>query len=206
MWNPADGHLVREIPAAARDTIFCVRFSPDGQYLATGAADRLLKVFRVADGSLVRTFEGHTSHVRGVAWSADGHLLATAGADRVVKLWNFDTGANVRTMRGDTYQLGEFRGEITSISFIGSTEHILVSCGDHTVRINRSSSERDVRAFRDGASFMHCAAATSDGHLILGGGQDGILHVWHGDNEYAIPLLEPTGNPASPTPHAAAAK
>ena len=92
IWNVADGKLVREIPAAHRDTIFSVKFSPDGQYLATGSADRLMKVFRVADGSLVHTFEGHTSHVLGVAWQADGKLLATCGADHLVKLWDFATG------------------------------------------------------------------------------------------------------------------
>ena len=179
----------------AHDTIFCVRFSPDGQYLATGAADRLLKVFRVADGSLVRSFEGHSSHVLGVAWQADGHLLATAGADRVVKLWNFDTGAALRTIRGDAYQIGEYKGEITSISFIGNSEHLLVSCGDHTVRIDRTGSDRDVRAFREGASFMHSAAATSDGKLILAGGHDGILHIWNGESGYPVQTLEPSGNP-----------
>ena len=195
LWNVADGKLVREIPAAHRDTIFCVRFSPDGQYLATASADRLMKVFRVADGSLVRTFEGHSSHVLGVAWQADGRVLATCGADRVVKLWNFDTGLTTRTMRGDTYQIGEYKGEINSIAFIGATEHLLVSSGDHTVRLHRTSSDRDVRCFKEGASFMHAAVATSDGKLILGGGHDGILHLWNGESGYEQPLLEPTGNP-----------
>ncbi|HEX3997686.1 MAG TPA: c-type cytochrome domain-containing protein [Pirellulales bacterium] len=197
LWNVADGKLMREIPAAARDTIFGVRFSPDGQYLAVAAADRLLRVFRVADGSLVRTFEGHSSHVLAVAWHPAGHLLATAGADRAVKVWNFDTGAAVRTMRGDSYLLGDYKGEITSISFIGNTDHILTSSGDHTVRIHRTSSDRDVRAFKEGASFMHAAAATSDGKLILGGGHDGILHIWNGETGYPVLLLEPTGNPAT---------
>jgi len=195
LWNVADGKLVREIPAAHRDTIFGARFSPDGQYLATASADRLMKVFRVADGSLVRSFEGHSSHVLGVAWQADGHLLATCGGDRVVKLWNFDTGLATRTMRGDTYQIGEYKGEINSIAFIGATEHLLVSSGDHTVRLHRTSSDRDVRCFKEGASFMHAAVATSDGKLILGGGHDGILHLWNGENGYEQPLLEPTGNP-----------
>src|SRR5260221_4714401 len=60
IWNVPDGRLVREIPDAHRDAIFGVRFSPDGQYLATTSADRLLKVFRAARGSLVLTVDGHT--------------------------------------------------------------------------------------------------------------------------------------------------
>ena len=190
IWNVADGKLVREITTPHRDTVFAVRFSPDGQYLATGGADRLMKVFRVADGSLIHTFEGHTSHVLGVAWQADGKLLATCGADRVVKLWDFATGLPRRTMRGDSYLLGEYKFEVNSIAFIGDTEHIVVSSGDHTVRIHRTSSDRDVRAYKEGASFMHAAAATSDGKLIAGGGQDGILHLWNGETGYPLPPFD----------------
>ena len=198
LWSVETGRLVREIPLAHRDTIYGVRFSPDGQYLATGSADRLLKIFRVADPSapgLVRTFEGHTAAVLGVAWSADGKLLATCGGDRVVKIWNVESGTPLRTLRGDTYQLGDYKGEVTSIAFVGDTEHLLASAGDHTVRLHRTSSDRDVRAFREGASFMHAAVATSDGRLIIAGGRDGILHIWNGQNGYPVPPFEQPGSP-----------
>ncbi|HEV3418370.1 MAG TPA: c-type cytochrome domain-containing protein, partial [Pirellulales bacterium] len=63
LWNPADGSLVRTIPDAHSDTIFCVRFSPDGEQLASCGADRFVKVWNVASGALVKPFEGHTHHV-----------------------------------------------------------------------------------------------------------------------------------------------
>ncbi|HEX5442400.1 MAG TPA: c-type cytochrome domain-containing protein [Pirellulales bacterium] len=191
IFNVADGQLLREIPAAHRDTIHGVRFSPDGQLLATASADRLIKLFRVSDGSLVRTLEGHTHHVLGLAWQPDGKLLASCGGDQTVKLWNIETGLCARTMRGDTYRLGEYRREVTSISFIGDTEHLVTSSGDRSVRLHRTSSPRDVRAFREGASFMHAAAATSDGRLVIGGGRDGVLHVWNGENGNPVTTLAP---------------
>jgi WD40 repeat protein len=191
LWNVADGRLIREIPEAHRDTIFAVKFSRDGQYLATASADRLMKVFRASDGALVRTFEGHTHHVLGVAWRPDGKLLATCGGDRVVKLWDFDTGAALKTLRGDTYQVGEYKGEVTSIAFVGDTEHLITGSGDRTVRMHRTSSVRDVRCYKEGATFMHSAAATSDGKLILGGGRDGVLHIWNGESTYPVPFVDP---------------
>lgn len=191
IFKVADGQLAREVPAAHRDTIHGVRFSPDGQWLATASADRLVKLFRVSDGSPVRTFEGHTHHVLGVAWSLDGKLLASCGGDQTVKLWDVETGLAVRTMRGDTYRLGEYRREVTSISFIGDTEHLVTSSGDRSVRLHRTSSPRDVRAFREGATFMHAAVATSDGKLVVGGGRDGVLHVWNGENGYPVVSFEP---------------
>ncbi|HJT34881.1 MAG TPA: c-type cytochrome domain-containing protein [Pirellulales bacterium] len=191
IFQVADGQLVRDISAAHRDTVRGVRFSPDAQLLATASADRLIKLFHVSDGSLVRTFEGHTHHVLGIAWSADGKLLASCGGDQTVKLWDVETGLCAQTMRGDTYRLGEYRREVTSISFIGDTEHMVTSSGDRSVRMHRTSSPRDVRAFREGASFMHAAVATSDGKLVIGGGRDGILHVWNGETGYPVTSFEP---------------
>jgi WD40 repeat protein len=190
-WNVSDGSLAREIAAAHRDTIYGLRFSPDGQHLASAAADRLAKVFRVADGSLVKSLEGHTHHALGIAWSADGRLLATSGGDQVVKLWDFERGAVLRTMRGDAYRIGRYKREVTSIAFIGGTEHLVTSSGDGTVRMHRTSSDRDIRAFKEGAGFLHAAVASSDGKLILGGGRDGVLHVWNGETGYKVSELKP---------------
>jgi WD40 repeat protein len=103
----------------------------------------------------------------------------------------------VRSMRGDTYRLGEYRGEVTSISFIGDTEHIVTSSGDRSVRMHRTSSERDVRAFREGVSFMHASVATRDGRLVIGGGRDGVLHVWNGVNGYAVKAFPPSSPAAA---------
>ena len=64
----------------------CLAFSPDGQQLASCAADRFIKLWNVADGKFVRSFEGHTHHVLGVAWRADGRVLVSSGADMVLKV------------------------------------------------------------------------------------------------------------------------
>lgn len=197
LWSTADGTLVRDFAGAHRDTFNCVRFSPDGQYLATASADRLVKVFRVADGSLVHTLAGHTHHVLGVCWQPDGKRLASCGGDNVVKLWDMEAETALRTMRGDTYLIGEYKREVNTISFIGDTEHLLVSSGDRTVRMHRTSNPRDVRCFREGRSFMHAAVCTSDGKLVFGGGRDGVLHLWNGESGYPI-LSFRADDPATP--------
>ena len=98
LWNIPAFTLDREIKDAHSDTVFGVEFSRDGKYLASGAADKFLKVFDVASGKFVRSFEGHTNHVLGVSWKADGSLLASAGADNQIKIWNFETGEQTRSI------------------------------------------------------------------------------------------------------------
>src|SRR5262249_29426621 len=70
---------------------FDVAFTPDGKYVASGAADPSARLWEVATRKEVRTFAGHGSHVFGVAVSPDGKLLATASLDRFVRLWDVAT-------------------------------------------------------------------------------------------------------------------
>ena len=38
--------------------VYSVSFSPDGNYLASGAFDKCLHIWSVKDGSLIRTYRG----------------------------------------------------------------------------------------------------------------------------------------------------
>jgi len=190
-WNIADGQLVREFPGAHGDTLFGVQFSPNGELVATAAADRQVKLFSSVDGALVRTLKGHTHHVRGVAWRADGKVLASCGADNVIKVWDPQTGALLRTETGDPNRFRDYKHEVTSISFVGSSDLMLATSGDKRVRLQRTDTPQEIRTCVGLHAYMYSAAASPDGKLIVSGGHDGILRVWNGENGYQIREFPP---------------
>lgn len=180
LWNMADGHLVLDLSAAHNDAVLAVAFSPDGELLASGGADKQVKVHRVADGQLVATLPGHTAHVLGVSFSGDGKLLATCGGDRVVKLWDVPSGRQLQSMVGTMYRIGRYRQEVTAVQFVGDSEQILAASGDGTVRLHRTSSEKEFHVYDNASTWLYAAAASADGRAVIAGGADGVLRLWSG--------------------------
>lgn len=182
-WNVEDGKLIREVNEPHSDTIFGMEFSPDGQYIATCGADRFMKVFTVADGKFVRSFEGHTHHVLGVSWSADGRTLATSSADKAIKYWNFRTGDQKKPSTG-------FKKEVTAVRFVSTGNNVVASCGDGVVHMRRSDNGGNVRTFSGGKDYMYNVAISADGKRIVSGGQDSVVRIWQ-DNGQVFATFEP---------------
>ena len=173
LWNLDDGSIVRQVEEAHSDTISDIEFSRDGQFLVTGAADKFVKVFKVEDGSLVRSYEGHTDHVLGVAFKADQSSLASAGADKAIKIWNVETGEQKRTINNYTKQ-------VTSIDYVGVSDNLVSGSGDKNVKFHTASNGRNYRSFGGNNDFVYATLATNDESLVIAAGEDGIVRVWNG--------------------------
>jgi WD40 repeat protein len=67
-----------------------VSFSPDGKALATGGADRVVRLWDAGTGKLKKEFKGHRNAVTAVAFSPDGARLISAALDHTIRLWRVD--------------------------------------------------------------------------------------------------------------------
>ncbi|NET30397.1 MAG: hypothetical protein F6K19_00060 [Cyanothece sp. SIO1E1] len=85
-WPGSAGTSLLQTLEGHGSRVLSVSFSPDGQTLASGSADRTVKLWS-RDGTLLQTLEGHSDSVRSVSFSPDGQTLASASDDGTVKLW-----------------------------------------------------------------------------------------------------------------------
>lgn len=176
LLDPKTGDTIRKFDEPHSDTVLSIRFSPDGTKIASSATDRFMKVFDVATGKWIRSFEGHTHHVQGVAWSSDGRTLVTSGADKAVKVWNAMTGEQLRTIQG-------FNKEVTGVDYLGLTANIVASAGDNLVHMKNADNAGNVKQLGGFADFVYCVDATPDGKLIAAGGHDSVIRVWKEDGQ-----------------------
>ncbi|KAK4232131.1 WD40-repeat-containing domain protein [Podospora fimiseda] len=75
-----------------------VCFSPDGKYLATGAEDKLIRVWDIQARQIRNTFSGHEQDIYSLDFSRDGRTIASGSGDRTVRIWDIETGSNNLTL------------------------------------------------------------------------------------------------------------
>ncbi|KAI8825983.1 WD40-repeat-containing domain protein [Fimicolochytrium jonesii] len=77
-----------------------VAVEPGNEWFATGAGDRVIKIWDLASGTLKLTLTGHISAVRGLAVSPRHPYLFSAGEDKMVKCWDLEYNKVIRHYHG----------------------------------------------------------------------------------------------------------
>ncbi|MDY6940175.1 MAG: WD40 repeat domain-containing protein [Cyanobacteriota bacterium] len=177
----ASNTLVAEIVAAdgSEYTTTRVRFSPDGQLLATAHTDdNTVKLWRT-DGTLVRTLRGHQNWVLDVSFSPDGRTLASASLDETVKIWDLD-GRLLATLPGHDCG-GEPSCGVTSVAFSPDGSRIATASQDKTVKL----WQRDgtfIRKLKNDV-WVWDVRFSPDGRTLAAANRDSTVKLWSLEGE-----------------------
>jgi WD40 repeat protein len=99
VWDPKAIRKLGELKSHKK-WVYCLAYSPDGKWLASGGWDNTIKLSDAATGALSQTIFAHEGFVVDLAFSPDSRKLVTASEDRSVRLWEIPSGRRVGTFHG----------------------------------------------------------------------------------------------------------
>ncbi|MGI9066284.1 MAG: WD40 repeat domain-containing protein [Pyrinomonadaceae bacterium] len=98
IWKVASGGLEKTLMAGIEITALV--FGPNGETLATAAADYSISIWNLQTGLSQGKLQKHDATINALAFSPNGQWLASGGDDRTIVLWEVAVGKSKRTFKG----------------------------------------------------------------------------------------------------------
>ncbi|EDX74482.1 protein kinase domain [Coleofasciculus chthonoplastes PCC 7420] len=153
-------------------SIHAIAFHPDGQILASGGADRSVKLWHLESGIPSCTFSGHSSLIDTIAFSPDGQFLVSGSWDHTIKLWELTTQTLKHTLK-------QHSGWIKSVAFSSDGQLLASGSADKTINIWNLNLQ-DIQKTLDGhSSMIHTIVISPDGQILASGSADRTIKLWN---------------------------
>jgi WD40 repeat protein len=91
LWNVVTGEC-RYILNGHTNAVKIVVYSPQGDQVASGGNDGLVKLWDDGTGECLHTLAGHTKDVTSVVFSSSGDQIVSGSYDKTVRLWDVASG------------------------------------------------------------------------------------------------------------------
>ena len=128
-------------------TVTLVRFSPDGELVATGSLDQRARVWDAHTGEPLAVLPAHEGAVKALTFSPDGRLLVTAASDGKSNVWRMQrlravaqVGTAARRSPSFVAMLPPHKEGITTAAFSPDSKHIVTTSDDGAVVVSPASA------------------------------------------------------------------
>ncbi|MBU2509966.1 caspase family protein [bacterium] len=162
-----------------------VAYSPDGQFLASGGGDKLLKLWDIKTGREIKTFRGHQGYIDKVAYSPDGRFLASASTDQTVILWDIQTGNLLKN-----FKIGYSFGKL-GIAFSPEGRFLAMGVGS-SILIFDIENKKSVQMETSHTTDIKYLAYNPDGRFLVSGSgfPDESVKIWDIQKEKELDLYK----------------
>jgi PAS domain-containing protein len=145
---------------------------------------RALQPALAAPGTgLIRTLEGRSRTVHGVAVSLDGRRIVAGFRNHTLKVWDLETGHELRTLEGHS-------SGVTSVALTPDGRLAVSASSDRTLKVWDLEAGRELRTLEGHSGSVDGVAVTPDGLRAVSASSDDTLKVWDLETGRQLRTLE----------------
>ncbi|XP_037653816.1 chromatin assembly factor 1 subunit B [Choloepus didactylus] len=156
--GPDGKAIVEFLSNLARHTkaVNVVRFSPNGEILASGGDDAVILLWKVNDNkepeqiafqdedeaqlnkenwTVVKTLRGHLEDVYDICWATDGNLMASASVDNTAIIWDVSKGQKISIFN-------EHKSYVQGVTWDPVGQYIATLSCDRVLRVYSTQKKR----------------------------------------------------------------
>lgn len=194
LWDTETGNQLQRWHGHQRD-VHSAAFSRNGQFAATGDAFGQVRVWSVADGTIVRTLKLPSTNDTAfdIAFSPDDTLLVIASSNGDASLWNLATGEQVRLLDGHA-------ASVTSVVFSADGTQILTGSDDSSALLWETGTGAILGSF-GGHTEGVTDVAFAPNNTMLTASADGRAIHWNiatGQMQQTLMIEIPSGDSRPP--------
>jgi WD40 repeat protein len=120
---------------------------------------------------LLRTLEGHSHFVYGVAVTPDGKRAVSTSSDHTLKVWDLDTGRALRTLEGHS-------ASVHGVAVTRDGKRAVSASDDKTLKVWDLETGHALRTLEGHSEWVYGVAVKPDGKRAVSASGDETLKVW----------------------------
>ncbi|KAF9179748.1 pre-mRNA-splicing factor prp46 [Haplosporangium sp. Z 767] len=148
-----------------------IAVEPGNNWFATGAGDRIIKIWDLASGRLKLSLTGHIGQVRGLAVSPRHPYLFSCGDDKMVKCWDLETNKVIR----------HYHGHLSGVYALAlhPTLDVLVTSGrDATARVWDMRTKQAVHVLSGHTGTVSSVKCQEADPQVITSSMDSTVRLW----------------------------
>ncbi|MHC0061709.1 protein kinase domain-containing protein [Nostoc sp. UIC 10890] len=165
------------------NSVLSVAISPDGKTITSSGDDRKIKLWNLATGSPISSFNTYSQQVNAVVISPDGKTLVSGNDDNTIKIWNLGTGKQIRTLTGHS-------DSVHALAISADSQTLLSGSDDNTIKIWDLATGEQIRTLVGHTFWVRSVAISPDSVILASGSFDKTIKIWNLTKGYSIRTLE----------------
>ncbi|HPO35853.1 MAG TPA: caspase family protein [Syntrophales bacterium] len=159
--------------------VHSVAISSDGKFLASGSADKTVKIWDLMKGTEIRTFSDNKSGINCLIFSPDGRQVASGGYKTITLREVAGSGEKVLSGHSDW---------INSLAFSPDGKLIASGSLDGTVKLWDTQTGEEIKTLRGHENQVWAVSFSPDGRRLASTGDDGV-RLWQVESGQEIARL-----------------